>query len=113
MTSPFAVSVTPGALLSNTSTPSIICSRLICALTAGCVTPSDWAARVKLRRSITASSVRSRSVGMFVIPRPVQLRAPPLERSKIDDCNRYNYLYMPDRLLNFLELLQEGSWAEQ
>jgi hypothetical protein len=40
---------------------------LICALTAGWVTPSDAAALVKLRKSTTATRVRSSSVGMFNI----------------------------------------------
>ena len=36
---PRSVRVTPGALLSSNSNPSRNCSRLICALTAGWVTP--------------------------------------------------------------------------
>jgi hypothetical protein len=40
---------------------------LIWALTAGCVTPSDCAALVKLRRSTTATNVRSNSVGILVM----------------------------------------------
>jgi hypothetical protein len=63
------VSVTPGALLSSSSVPSRPCNRLICALTAGCVTPNDWAALVKLRKSTTATRVRRSSVGMLVIAR--------------------------------------------
>src|SRR5260370_41069651 len=51
--SPRGVRLTPGALLSRTSKPSRYCSGLICALTAGCVTPSDYAALVKLRMSTT------------------------------------------------------------
>jgi hypothetical protein len=40
---------------------------LICALTAGCVTPSDCAAFVKLRMSTTATKVLSKSVGIFIM----------------------------------------------
>src|SRR5262249_55668189 len=61
------VSVTPGALLSNSSPPRSSCSRLIWALTAGCVTPSAWAALVKLRASTTVISVRNSSVGMLMV----------------------------------------------
>src|SRR5450759_4367251 len=67
--SPGGVRLTPWTLRSNKSPPSRNCSRLICALTAGCVTPSLAAALVKLRKSTTATSVRSRSVGILVIGR--------------------------------------------
>ena len=50
---PSGVRLTPGALLSNNSTPRRPCRRLICALTAGCVMPCALAARVKLRNSTT------------------------------------------------------------
>src|SRR5262245_22960649 len=75
--SPHSVSLTPERLFSIRSAPMSDSSRRIWALTAGCVRSKRWAALVKLPSSQMATNVRSRSVGMLVIPAPACPTAVP------------------------------------
>src|SRR5262252_3777459 len=72
---PHSVSTTPVRLLAIRSAPIMDSSRRMCALTAGWVRSRRWAVLVKLPSSQMATNVRSRSVGILVLPAIV---GPPL-----------------------------------
>src|SRR6267142_2116857 len=65
---PHSVSTTPVRLFVIRSAPIMDSNRRICALTAGWVRSRRLAVLVKLPNSQIATNVRSRSVGMLVLP---------------------------------------------
>src|SRR5262249_2514644 len=129
---PHSVRVTPERLFSIRSAPIMDSSRRMWALTAGWVRSNRWAALVKLPSSQIATKVRSRSVGILVMPvgvvsmpasdsttsplrcRPLRIRpAPRLPGHRgFPSCGRpkSSSYHRPGKLVQELETQNKDKW---